>query len=33
MTEEQWQNWTTQPDDAYCLACVADNLNLELVAP
>ena len=30
MTQEQWDAWTTQPDDEYVPQCVADNLGLTL---
>lgn len=30
MTADQWAEWGTQADEPYILACVAENLGLEL---
>jgi hypothetical protein len=31
MSQEQWDDWTDQPDDSYILKCVADTLGLTLI--
>ncbi len=31
MTQEQWEQWTTQPTDEYVRQCVADNLGVTLI--